>query len=65
MNNVNWNPIVIHCGVPHRTILAPFLFLIFINNITIFSKRFKYIIYAGGSILSTCIPGDNVMALLN
>ena len=37
------------------------LFLIFINDITKCSNKFKYILYADDSTLSTCVPGDNVL----
>ena len=61
INNVDSNPRVIQCGVPHGSILGPLLFLIFINDITKCSNQFKYILYADDSTLSTCVPGDNVM----
>ena len=61
INNVDLNPKVIQCGVPQGSILGPLLFLIFINDITKCSYQFEYILYADDSILSTCIPGNNVM----
>ena len=41
--------------------LAPFKFLVFINDIKKCSNQFKYILYEDDSTLSTCVPSDNVM----
>ena len=62
INNVDSNPRVIQCCVPHGSILGPLLFLFFINyDITTCSNKFKYILYSDDSTLSTCVPGDNGM----
>ena len=45
----------------YGSIFGPLLFLIFINDITKCSNKFKYILYADDSTLSTCVPCDNVM----
>ena len=58
---MNSNPKVIQCGVLQGSILSPPLFLIFINDITIWCNQFKNILYADDSTLSTCVPGDNLM----
>ena len=41
--------------------MGTLLFLIFINDITKCSNEFKYNLYSDDSILSTCVPGKNVM----
>ena len=61
INNVDSNPRVIQCGVPHGSIFIPLLFLIFINHLSRCSSQFKYIDCADDSTLSICIPGNNVM----
>ena len=61
INNVDSNPRVIQCGVPQGSILGHLLFSIFINDTTKCSNQFKYILYSDDSILSTCVPCDNVM----
>ena len=61
INNVNFNPKIILCGVPQGFILDPLIFFLFINDITKCTNQFKYILYTDDSALSTCIPGDNVM----
>ena len=61
INNVNSNPKTIQYGVPQGSILGPLLFLIFINDISKCTNRFKYILYADDSTLSTCVPDDNVV----
>ena len=39
----------------------PSIFVMLINDITKCSNKFKYILYADDSTLSTCVPGDNVV----
>ena len=61
INNVDSNPRIIQCDVPHGSVLGPLLFFIFINYITKCFNQFKCILYTDDSTLSTCVPGDNVM----
>ena len=63
INNVNSYYKIIHYGVPHGSILAPLQFLIFtkFNDITKCTNKFKYVLYADDTKLSTCVSGDNVM----
>ena len=51
INNVDSNPRFIQCGVPQGSILGPLLFIIFINDITRCSNKFKYILYEDHSTL--------------
>ena len=51
INNMNSNPKNIQYGVPHGSLLRPFLSLIFINDISNCTNQFKYILYADDSTL--------------
>ena len=60
INNASSNIKLIKYGVPQGSILGPFLFLIFINDITKCSDFFKFILYADDSTLSTCIDDKDI-----
>ena len=67
-----WNQIiVIDCitsssisrGVPHRSVLDPILFLLFVNDLPNSSSLFKFILFADDSTLSTSFAEENALDL--
>ena len=59
INDIKSKCCSISCGVPQGSILGPLLFLIFINDITYSSNKFKYILYADDSTLTMPINKSN------
>ena len=56
IDNVDSNPRVIQCGAPQGSNLGHLLVLIFIDDISKCSNKFKYIFYTDDSTHSTCVP---------
>ncbi len=55
IDNTNSDTLPIMTGVPQESILDPFLFIIYINDIVSPSKLFDFIIYADDTTLSTTL----------
>ena len=59
VNNLNSNPKMIQCGVPHGSMLGTLLFLIFINDITKCMNQYKCILYAHFQLVFQVIIMDS------
>ena len=65
-NNILSNPAAITCGIPQGSILGPFLFLLYISDLPLYSKTPRFILFADDTnILFSHSDSEILESLIN